>query len=131
MASFPFYCGASNLCRSDHNFQQPTQELWARGREPAGATNITIDGNMFVDMAEPFMIDGTTPIASTDLSLNNGVYSGAPATVSNLSIRNNDFIDTRATPVMNFAVIPQLVALITTVIRETPSGGCARRWPKS
>lgn len=81
-----------------------------------GARDIKISDNMFIDPGTPFLIDGVTTIAATDQALNNFIYSGQPGTVSNLSIIDNEFLDTRAVPISNYPIIPELINLAKPVI---------------
>lgn len=70
----------------------------------SGAIDVHLRNILVVNPGTPFKADGTTAIASSDVSQNFGVAceAGAESTVTRLAVRNLRVIDTRTTPVANY-----------------------------
>jgi len=75
-----------------------------------GASNVKIIGNLFLDIGVPKFLNDTA-ITATDQSYNCGIYSADPASVSNVQIEMNTFIETRTPASTNYAIAPNLVSL--------------------
>lgn len=76
-----------------------------------GAIDCLIDGNMFVDIGvSNFVVDdvaaGVTagqPVSTTSISYNCGIITSGTG-LERLGVINNRFLDTRATPLTNYAI---------------------------
>lgn len=72
-----------------------------------------VSANLIVDTGTQFKSDGTTAVSSTDLTLNNGINMQGPE-VRNGIIADNEIIDTRGTPYMNYGISPALMPTVNT-----------------
>lgn len=71
-----------------------------------GATSVVIQNNLIVDCGTQFLADGITAVSSTSTTQNIGILCQFSATATSCIVRNNDIIDTRATPYCNYGLQP-------------------------
>lgn len=80
-----------------------------------GATSVVIEGNLIVDPGTQYYADGTTTITAGVTNQNIGIYCQYPTTVANCVVRNNDIIESRSTPYLNYGQFPLQVAGVTSL----------------
>lgn len=71
-----------------------------------GATSVVIQGNLIADCGTQYLADGVTAVNSTSTTQNIGILCQYPATATNCVVRQNDVIDSRATPYCNYGLQP-------------------------
>jgi len=87
----------------------------------SGLDHALIADNLILDCGTQYMANGTTAVSSTDKTNNVGVLCDYPTTVTNVIVRDNVVIDSRATAYCNYAVQP-----IPTPAGVTVFGNIAR-----
>lgn len=77
-----------------------------------GVKNSSVIGNQITNAGSEFKADGTTAIGTSDATTNAGILMENSTTSSNVVVALNNVVDARATPFLNWSVVPQSTSAI-------------------
>lgn len=107
IAGYPFPYTSPTAYAEDIQVTGNTLYQCARaGIEVFAAKHIDIDNNLILDCGTQFLANGTTAIASTDVTSNVGILIRSAGTPTYITVRNNTVADSRGTPFTNYGIVP-------------------------
>lgn len=71
-----------------------------------GAKDCILEGNLLLDNGTQFMADGVTAISAADQTQNVAILIDNATTSTHIMVGVNHCVDSRATPYMNYAIVP-------------------------